>query len=83
MGGKKNDTYDFQSVKKVKLYDYKSKNNTVVNPRSKKWLTDSYDVNTYDYQKRKYHQNIVYPSAGYDAIPVFALALKTDLRPTV
>ncbi|MBC6997316.1 metallophosphatase [Cytophaga sp. FL35] len=76
IGGKKNDTYDFRSVKKVKLYDYKSKNNTVVNPKSKKWLTDSYDVNTYDYQKRKYHQNILYPSAGYDGDTGFRLGLE-------
>ncbi|WP_276166390.1 metallophosphatase [Zobellia alginiliquefaciens] len=76
IGGKKNDTYDFKSTKKVKLYDYKSKNNTIVNPKSKKWLTDSYDVNTYDYQKRKYHENIIFPSLGYDGDTGFRIGLK-------
>lgn len=76
MGGKKNDTYDFKNTKKVKLYDYKSKNNTIVNSKSRKWLTDSYDVNNYDYQKRKYHENIVFPSIGYDADTGFRFGLK-------
>ena len=30
LGGKKNDTYDFKNHKKVKLYDFKSKNNTIL-----------------------------------------------------
>ena len=76
MGGKKNDTYDFKTTKKVKLYDYKSKKNTIVNPKSKKWLTDSYDVNNHDYQKRKYHENIVFPSLGYDGDTGFRFGLK-------
>ncbi|AYN66338.1 metallophosphatase [Euzebyella marina] len=76
IGGKKNDTYDFKSVKKVKLYDYESKDNTIVNPKSRKWLTDSYSVNTYDYLKRKYHENILYPSGGYDGDTGFRIGLK-------
>lgn len=76
MGGKENDTYDFENTAKVKLYDYKSKENTIVNPRSKKWLTDSYKINTYDYEKRKYNENIVLPSIGYDADTGFSMGLK-------
>ena len=76
IGGKKDDTYDFNSTKKVKLYDYKSKNNTIINPKSKKWLTDSYDINTYDYQKRKYNENIIFPSLGYDGDSGFRIGLK-------
>ncbi|MEP2281339.1 metallophosphatase [Maribacter sp.] len=76
IGGKKNDTYDFENTKKVKLYDYKSKKNTIVNKSSKKWLTDSYDINTYDYQKRKYNENIVFPSVGYDGDTGFRIGLK-------
>jgi len=76
MGGKKNDIYDFKNTKKVKLYDYESKQNTIINPKSKKWLTDSYDVNNYDYQKRKYHKNILFPSLGYDGDTGFRFGLK-------
>ncbi len=54
MGGRKNDTYDFKNTKKVKLYDYKSKNNTIVHKKARKWLVDSYDINNYDYKKRDY-----------------------------
>ncbi|UII78785.1 metallophosphatase [Flagellimonas sp. CMM7] len=55
IGGKKNDTYNFINTEKVKLYDYKSKNNTIVNKRSKKWLVDDYNINNYDHRKVKYN----------------------------
>ncbi|MFT5735676.1 MAG: hypothetical protein ACJAU2_001391 [Maribacter sp.] len=61
IGGKKNDTYDFKNNKKVKLYDYKSKENTIVNTRSKKWLVDDYDINNYDHRKVKYSVNQLLP----------------------
>ncbi|MBF8150593.1 metallophosphatase [Winogradskyella sp. F6397] len=64
MGGKKNDTYNFENTKKVKLYDYKGKNNTIVNKRSKKWLVDDYGINNYDYKKRKYSMNQFLPILG-------------------
>lgn len=76
IGGKKNDTYNFKTTRKVKLYDFKSKNNTIINPKSKKWLTDSYDINTYDYQKRKYTENVVFPSIGFDGDTGFRIGLK-------
>lgn len=61
MGGKKNDTYDFKNTKKVKLHDYKSKENTVVNKQSKKWLVDDYDINNYDHRKVKHTFNQLLP----------------------
>ena len=54
VGGKKNDTYDFKNIRKVKLYDYKSKKNTILNKRSRKWLVDDYDINNYDHRKVKH-----------------------------
>ncbi|WP_299186937.1 metallophosphatase [uncultured Aquimarina sp.] len=66
IGGKKNDTYNFKNTKKIKLYDYKSKNNTIVNKRSKKWLVDDYDINNYDYKKRKYSFNQILPLIAYN-----------------
>lgn len=80
MGGEENDTYDFDNTRKVKLYDYKSKGNTIVNPKSRKWLTDSYDINTYDYQKRKYTENLILPSVGYDGDTGFRIGLKDRFR---
>ncbi len=72
MGGRKNDTYDFKNTKKVKLYDYKSKNNTIVNKRSRKWLVDSYDINNYDYKKREYFV--------YQLLPLIAFNPDDGLR---
>ncbi|GAK76168.1 surface antigen (D15) precursor [Nonlabens ulvanivorans] len=64
LGGKKNDTYNFENIKKVKLYDYKGKDNTIVNKKSKKWLVDDYEINNYDYKKRKYGINQILPIIG-------------------
>ncbi|MEP0263030.1 metallophosphatase [Dokdonia sp.] len=64
MGGKKNDTYDFENTKKIKIYDYKGKENTILNNASKKWLVDSYEINNYDYKKRKYSVNQFLPIIG-------------------
>jgi hypothetical protein len=64
IGGKKNDTYNFENTKKVKLYDYKGKNNTIVNKGSKKWLVDNYEINNFDYKKRKYSLNQFLPVIG-------------------
>ncbi len=61
IGGKKNDTYDFKNTKKVKLYDYKKKENTIVNKRSKKWLVDDYDINNYDHHKVKHSFDQILP----------------------
>lgn len=61
IGGKKNDTYDFKNTRKVKLYDYKSKKNTIVNKRSKKWLVDDFEVNAFDPTKVKHSANQILP----------------------
>ncbi|WP_411768503.1 metallophosphatase [Winogradskyella sp. A3E31] len=64
-GGEEKDIYDIQNNRAVKIYDYKSKKNTFKNPVSK-MLTDSYDINNYDPQKRKYSNNILLPAIGFD-----------------
>ena len=76
IGGKKNDTYDFKNTKKVKLYDYKSKENTIVNKRSKKWLVDDYEINNYDHKKVKHNFSQILPLLGLnpdDGLQVGAL----------
>ena len=61
IGGKKNDIYDFKNTNKVKLYDYKSKENTIVNRRSRKWLVDDYGINNYDHRKVKHNFDQILP----------------------
>jgi len=75
LGGEENDTYNFLNPRKAKLYDYKSKKNTIVNPNSHKWLVDSYDVNNYDYTNTKYFKNTVIPSLGYSTDAGFKLGI--------
>jgi hypothetical protein len=64
MGGKKNDTYNFENTRKIKIYDYKGKENTIVNKSSKKWLVDDYDINNYNYTKTKRSLNQIIPVIG-------------------
>ncbi len=66
VGGKKHDTYNFKNTRKVKLYDYKSKANTVVNKRSKKWLVDDYGLNNYDHKKVKHSFNQQLPLIAFN-----------------
>ncbi len=74
-GGEENDIYDIQNRRNVKVYDYASKNNTFKNPVSK-MLTDSYDVNNYDPQKRNYSTNVLLPSVGFDPDAGFQVGLQ-------
>ncbi len=64
-GGEENDIYNFENSRKTKIYDYKSKKNTFQNVGSKR-LTDSYEINNYNPQTRKYTTNVVLPSLGFD-----------------
>ncbi|MGB1211254.1 MAG: metallophosphatase, partial [Lacinutrix venerupis] len=64
-GGEENDIYNIENKRAVKVYDYKSKKNTFNTPVSKK-LTDSYNINNYNPQKRKYSNNVLLPTIGFD-----------------
>lgn len=66
VGGRKNDVYDFRNTKKVKLYDYRTKPNTIVNSHSKKWLVDDYEINDFDYTKMKHSTNQILPIIAYN-----------------
>ena len=64
-GGEENDRYDIQNKSDIKVYDYKSKKNTFKTSVNT-FLTDSYDINNYDPQKRKSKTNILLPTIGFD-----------------
>ncbi|WP_373059596.1 metallophosphatase [Zunongwangia sp. H14] len=66
MGGEENDTYNFQNTRKAKLYDYKSRENTILTPSAHKLLVDSYNINVYDPAKRKFSKNILFPTVDFD-----------------
>jgi hypothetical protein len=67
IGGQNNDSYTIENGKKIKVYDFKSKENTYnADKRTRLILTDDYQTNTYDFEKPKYNVVAVYPSAGYN-----------------
>ncbi|MDX1427577.1 MAG: metallophosphatase, partial [Salegentibacter mishustinae] len=76
IGGEENDIYDFENTRKIKLYDHKSKENTITNPKSKKWLVDDYEINTYDPDKRKQSENKIMPQVDYNGDEGLSLGLK-------
>ena len=67
MGGQDNDAYYIADGKKVNLYDFKSKTNTIENPgNAKEVLSDNYDINTYNYKKPTYNVFAGYPLVGFN-----------------
>ena len=76
IGGEENDIYDFSNTRRVKIYDHKSKENTIINPKTSKLLADSYEINTYDYEKRKFFNHSIRPTVGYDGDAGLFLGVK-------
>ncbi len=66
LGGEENDIYDFENSRNAKLYDYKSKKNTI-KKAGKQWLVDSYEINNFDYTKRKTSNNSIFPALGFSS----------------
>ncbi|WP_372918877.1 metallophosphatase [Salegentibacter sp.] len=75
VGGKNNDTYNFENSRRTKIYDYKSKKNSFEKTGSK-MLTDNYDINNYDPEKRKHSTNVFFPSIGFDPDAGFKMGVK-------
>src|SRR5690606_7525518 len=67
VGGQNHDTYLTKNGKRVKIYDYKSKKNTVGDKNGASvHLKDDYEINEYHYRKPKYSHTFVLPSIGYN-----------------
>jgi len=67
LGGQDKDTYQVTNGGKVKIYDFKSKENIFnTSWRARKRLSDIYEINTYDYEKPKYNVFAGYPLIGYN-----------------
>lgn len=66
LGGENNDIYDFETTRAAKVYDYKSKKNTFTNNSTRKWLVDSYDINTYNDASRKLDAFTTFPALGFN-----------------
>ena len=66
IGGQNNDSYDIENGKRVKVYDYRSKSNTFISRKGKRLLSDSYDLNVYDYKKPKFNSRMFLPAIGFN-----------------
>ena len=79
IGGQNNDTYDIENGNKIKFYDYKSKQNTIVANKGSKKLTDSYETNVYNYKKLKNNTNQLIPTIGSNPDDGFKIGLSNTL----
>ncbi len=67
VGGQNNDTFKISNGRNVKVYDQKSKKNTIEEKGSASFrFTDNYDYNTYDYKKNIKTVNLFLPTIGYN-----------------
>ncbi|WP_438424024.1 metallophosphoesterase [Aquimarina macrocephali] len=67
VGGQNNDTYVIENGRKVKIYDHKSKPNTIEKKGGAKFiLSNIYDYNLYDYNKYVGKTNTVTPFIGFN-----------------
>ena len=65
IGGQNNDKFIIPNGKNIVIYDYKTKKNDVtLAKKATLKLSDSYDVNTYDFKKVKTNQNQLIPIIG-------------------
>ncbi|WP_312322700.1 ShlB/FhaC/HecB family hemolysin secretion/activation protein [Soonwooa sp.] len=65
IGGKNNDTYDIKNTANVKIYDYKTHENTFIQP-SPRYRTDDYEINTFNFKNYRKNTNISAITAGYN-----------------
>lgn len=67
LGGQNHDVYDISEGQKVRIYDFAKQENTINNKGgAKTFLSDSYEINTYNYQKPMYNVFAGYPLLGFN-----------------
>jgi len=77
VGGQNNDSYTIENGKNVKVYDYKSKPNTIVKKGSGVFkFQDIYANNVYDYTKHISKVNSFIPLIGYNPDDGFQIKIK-------
>ncbi|WP_289043125.1 metallophosphoesterase [uncultured Olleya sp.] len=67
IGGQNNDEYIINNGRRVRIYDHKSKPNTITkNKGAKINFTDIYNNNLFDFQKNIVKTSVITPSLGYN-----------------
>ena len=80
IGGQNNDIYKVaaNSGNKVKIYDYKSKPNTVESKGNAKFrFRDSYEINTFDKDKKIFNSGAIIPGFGYNPDDGFKIGVQS------
>ena len=81
IGGKDNDSYQLPQGKRVKVYDWESAPNTIVEKnKGSLRLTDVYNLNTYDYRKQINREMGLVSAIGYNPDDGFRAALQYVYR---
>ncbi|MGB5943689.1 MAG: metallophosphoesterase [Leeuwenhoekiella sp.] len=76
IGGQNNDVYRIKNGRKVKVYDYESRPNTIEERGGANFrLTDLYDYNVYNYKKIIISNNVLLPALGFNPDDGISLGL--------
>ncbi|WP_299396582.1 metallophosphoesterase [uncultured Gelidibacter sp.] len=74
IGGQGNDIYDIKEGKRVKIYDHKSKENTVLSKSGAKVkFTDVYNLNLFNFEKNRTKGTALTPNLSYNPDDGFLL----------
>ncbi|MDT0645934.1 metallophosphoesterase [Zunongwangia sp. F260] len=77
IGGQNNDVYTIRNKEKLKIYDHKSKPNTIKEGADAKFrFSDRYETNTYDKDKKNYTSGNITPGIGYNPDEGFKIGIK-------
>ena len=67
IGGQENDTYIINNGRRVKVYDHKTKKNTIETKKGGQLkLTDNYNLNLFDFQKNIVTSSTITPGFGFN-----------------
>lgn len=67
IGGQDADTYAIENSRKVRIYDFQNKKDNFEEAKNtRKYLSNDYELNNYDYRKPHYNKFTGLPSAGYN-----------------
>lgn len=67
IGGQNKDSYSLENGKKIKIYDFKSKENTIKADKSTSLtLSDDYEINEYYYKRPTFNATMILPSLGFN-----------------
>jgi hypothetical protein len=68
IGGQNNDIYEIKNGEDVNIYDHKSKPNTLktIDKKAEVELSDNYEQNLFNKDKRIFNSNVILPTIGYN-----------------